>query len=413
MRKKDKQIDETGQLAERQKQINARLKALGLNPQNHVEMTPEDFKPTVFIPTGIVEIDSVIGCDGFPQGTLIELCGESQSGKTFAALTFIASACSRGLRSAFMNVENTFYDERAKAIGVPVGDYNKFELYNDLGTAETWATLITEMIKSKEYGVIVVDSVSALVPEADYTRAFDKDPKIGAHAMFMNRFMRRILPLCKASGTIVILINQFRMGAADGARSSMDMVKKATGGAAMDFFTHIRLWINKLGFVDGIIKNADGDIIGGKSQVVVMKNRFGPPGGKTIFSIMFTDAERDHVIELLYRGTMKGPDPQNKYITYVRKEYKYVDLTTGEIYCKSKSPYEFVEMLKEAPAPEKLTRGDESKNGFEWLCGRLKATPADIEAIEKKLERVRNAEGLEMVYGDDEGANELIRDEEE
>ncbi|MFM9587299.1 hypothetical protein, partial [Streptomyces caniscabiei] len=90
-----------------------------------------------------------------------------------------------------------------------------------------------------------------------------------------------------------------------------------------------------------------------------------------------------------------------------RKEYRYIDFGTGEVLCKSKDPYEFMEMLIEAPAPSKLTRGDISTTGFEWLCGRLKATQLDIEAIHARLERERKAKD-NMVYGDDEGANALI-----
>ena len=362
--KKDKDNPDA---AARRKLIEARLQAVGIkSAKNKVRMGKGAYKEVEFLPTGQPEIDLVLGeGGGIPAGTVVEFCGESQSGKTFLSLKLIAQAHKRGKRAAFMNIESSFYPPRAEALGVDIENEDIFELYENLGSAETYGELIVGMVKTGEYSVIVVDSVSAMIPEADYDKDLADNAKIGAHAQFINRFLKKLVPACADSGTIVILINQFRMGAGEGKNAPM--VKQAVGGKGMEYFCHMRLWINKIYGKDGIVLNSDGERVGGKSRMNVMKTRYGTPGVLAEFSIMFTAEERDPIAEFFLRAT----DQYKEFILVNRKVYSYVDKETGEVHCKSKNQVEFLEELMSAPTQSKLTKGDTSTNGFEWVCGRL------------------------------------------
>ena len=112
-----------------------------------------------------------------------------------------------------------------------------FEVYQDIEYAETYCKLLIELVRSGEYGVIVVDSISALIPEVDYDKDFDENPKIGAHAMLMNRVAKKLLGLCAKTDTTVIMINQFRMANAGNPINKTEMIKSSTGGKAVEYFS--------------------------------------------------------------------------------------------------------------------------------------------------------------------------------
>jgi protein RecA len=336
-----------------------------------------------FIPTGVFEVDSILGAGmGIPSGTLIEFCGESQSGKTWLGYKLIAEAQKLNKKCAFINVENSYYPQRATSCGVNI---NQLVLIENVGSAEKYGELIKFMVESSEYGVIVIDSISAMIPNDELEKSLEQVQTIGLHARFVKRLTKDLTAKTAASGTIVVLVNQLYMGA--GAMPG-SMVKTASGGNAMNYFTHMRLWINKINGAAGQVtkKDAEGKdvIIGGKSKVLLVKTRYGQPGLTCEFKIMFHDDEISNPVdEFLYKAKAKGFE----YIKEVRKKFIYVfDEITGEM-VDSKDPYEFCQLLQKTPAPEKRTRGDISTTAFEYICGRLKITEkplADlIEAINK------------------------------
>jgi protein RecA len=336
-----------------------------------------------FIPTGVFEVDTILGAGmGIPSGTLIEFCGESQSGKTWLGYKLIAEAQKLNKKCAFINVENSYYPQRATSCGVNI---NQLVLIENVGSAEKYGELIKFMVESSEYGVIVIDSISAMIPNDELEKSLEQVQTIGLHARFVKRLTKDLTAKTAASGTIVVLVNQLYMGA--GAMPG-SMVKTASGGNAMNYFTHMRLWINKINGAAGQVtkKDAEGKdvIIGGKSKVLLVKTRYGQPGLTCEFKIMFHDDEISNPVdEFLYKAKAKGFE----YIKEVRKKFIYVfDEITGEM-VDSKDPYEFCQLLQKTPAPEKRTRGDISTTAFEYICGRLKITEkplADlIEAINK------------------------------
>jgi protein RecA len=365
--------------ADQERFLKQKLKALGIDEKCVKSGDVEDIE---FIPTGVFEVDSILGAGmGIPSGTLIEFCGESQSGKTWLGYKLIAEAQKSGKKCAFFNIENSYYPLRALSCGV---NTSQLMLIENVGSAEKYGELLKFMVEAGNYSVIVVDSISAMIPNDELEKSLEQAQTIGLHAKFVKRLTKDLTAKTAATGTIVVLINQLYMGA--GVMPGT-FAKTASGGNAMNYFTHMRLWINKINGAAGQVtkKDAEGKdvVIGGKSKVIVMKTRYGQPGVTGEFKIMFTDDETTNPVdEFLYKAKAKGFE----YIKEIRKKFIYTNVDTGEV-VESKDPYEFCKLLMSQPAPEKRTRGDNSITAFEYICGRLKviAKPLSdlVEAIKK------------------------------
>lgn len=363
---------------ERQKVLEARLKALGLAPNKLLRGDQLDNKHKEFIPTGQTEIDIALGdIPGLATGSVVEFIGESQSGKTFLALKCAAEAHKENKRVCFMNIENSFYEPRAKALGVQTRNPDLFELYENIGSGEQWGEWIKKCCKSKEYGLIITDSITAMIPQADYDKSLEDESKIGAHAKLTGRLAQKMTELCADTGTIVIFINQFRYGA---GVIKGTFAKKPTGGESLGFYCHTRLVFSKINGASGEVYNSEKEIIGGRSKVFVLKNRFGSPHATVDFPIYFSAVESDPIIEFLMRSKAK----QFELIKEVRKVYKYVT-EEGEV-IESKSPKEFIKKLQSTEAPTKRVKGDESKTVFDYICRKIKFSPAMVEKLNQKLE---------------------------
>ena len=359
--------------------LKQKLKSLGIDEKC---IKPGDVENIEFIPTGVFEVDSILGAGmGIPTGTLIEFCGESQSGKTWLGYKLIAEAQKQGKKCVFFNIENSYYPQRAMSCGVNV---SQLLLIENVGSAEKYGELLKYMVETGDYSVIVVDSVSAMIPNDELEKSLEQVQTIGLHARFVKRLTKDLTAKTAATGTIVVLINQLYMGA--GAMPGT-MTKTASGGNAMNYFTHMRLWINKINGAAGQVtkKDAEGKdvVIGGKSKVLVMKTRYGQPGVTGEFKIMFTDDDTTNPVdEFLYKAKAKGFE----YIKEIRKKFIYTNTDTGEV-VESKDAYEFCKLLMDQPAPEKRTRGDNSTTAFEYICGRLKVIGKPLndllEAIKK------------------------------
>jgi protein RecA len=383
---------------EHQKLLKQKLKALGIDEK---AVTNGEQEPVEFISTGVFEVDTILGEGmGVPTGTLVEFCGESQSGKTWLAYKLMAQAQEKGKSCAFFNIENSYYPPRAISCGV---DISKLLLVENVGSAEKYGELLKFMVESGEYGVIVVDSISAMIPQDELAKTLEQVQTIGLHARFVKRLAKDLTAKTASTGTIVVLINQLYMGA--GAMPGT-MAKTATGGNAMNYFTHMRLWINKINGAAGQVtkKDAEGKdiIIGGKSKVVVMKTRYGQPGQIGEFKIMFTNDETTNPVdEFLFKAKAKGFE----YIKEVRKKFSYVCPNTGEV-LESKDSYEFCKLLQNQPAPEKRTRNDNSTTAFEFICGRIKVVGKPLADLTAAIIKGPPSEEPDLDLMDDEDEDE-------
>ena len=366
---------------ERLKMIEKQMKSLGI-PRSCLVVGEEFNVPHEWIPTGIVEIDSILGdFSAIPAGTLVEFCGEPQSGKTHVAMKLIAEAQKQGKRAVYCNVENAFFEPRANALGVNTRDFSKFLMLKEIDTAEKWGDMVRLLVESGQYAVIVIDSITALVPEVEMTKSLSDNPKIGVHAQFINRMQKQLLQACSTSGTIVVLINQFRMG--QGAMA-MQMVKTPTGGASVGYLCHMRLWFDRIRGAAGKIIGEDGEeVVGGKSKVYLAKTRFGEPEQTTIFPIYYKEANVNLLGEFLYVAQSRGKE----YIKVYRKKYQYIDKDTGEVYGNTIDPIEFVKLLLTLPPPADKPKKDTSTNVFDYICNRLKYTPEQNKQILEYLDK--------------------------
>jgi recombination protein RecA len=364
--------------------FEAKMASMGYGDQLK---TGKDLEDVEFLPTGQPEIDSLLGNGGgIPRGSLVELAGESMSGKTYLSYKIMAEENKLGNLCCYVNVENSFFPPRAAECGVEVDDPNLFRILEDIETAEEYGEVIFAMVESGLFGVITVDSISALIPDDDFNKTLDETPKIGEHAKFIKRFVKKLAPMCKKSGTIVILINQFYMGQSDVSfPGAQTMQKQATGGNAMNFFPHVRFWMNPVGGKSGKIIDDDGEVIGGKSKFLLKKTRYSPPYTECTFPIMFGAYQRDFVHELIHLAKLKMKDT----VKEVRKVLYYYS-EDGEELIKTKDKVAFVVELMATDPPETLPRGVKAETAFDWVVNRTKFSPKDVESLQQQLQELSN-----------------------
>ena len=366
--------------AERQKILDQRLKALNVQDKI-IQGDKFDTRHQEYIPTGIPEIGSVLGdFPGYAQGNLVELIGESGSGKTYVALRAASEAQKKGMKVAFFNIENSFYEPRANDIGVITRDENIFQLIPNLGSGETMCDIILAMVESGLYGLIVVDSITALIPNDVLEKTFDQPRKIGAHATLVGALASKLTYKCGETNTTVILINQYRIGA--GAMPGT-FTRKATGGEGLIYYDHYRFSFKKIGGAKGAVYNAEKEIIGGKSQITVEKNRYGPPKVQVIFPIYFAKEESDPIADFFMRASARHVELIKESGSKNKKKFSYVTEDGESI--ESPDIKEFIKLLQTLPAPSNRSKKDTSTNVFEFICRKIKFEDKSIELLNAKL----------------------------
>ncbi len=225
------------------------------------------------ISSGSISIDFALGVGGYPKGRIIEIYGPESSGKTTLALHAIAEVQKKGGRAAFIDAENAIDPRYAKALGVNID-----ELVLSQPDSGEQALEITEMlIKSGAIDLVVIDSVAALVPQAELDGEMS-DAHVGLQARLMSKAMRKLAGVMNRSDCTAIFINQLRekIGVMFGNPET------TTGGKALKFYASIRLDVRK----GEAIKNGT-DQIGNKVTVKVVKNKVAPPFKIALIDIMY------------------------------------------------------------------------------------------------------------------------------
>ena len=225
------------------------------------------------IPTGSLLLDEALGVGGYPKGRIIEIYGPESSGKTTLALHAIAEAQKKGGKAAFVDAEHSIDPVYAKKLGVDID-----ELILSQPDSGEEALEITEMLaQSGEIAVIVVDSVAALVPQAELDGVMS-DNQVGLQARLMSKAMRKLAGVLNKTETTVIFINQLRekVGVMYGNPET------TTGGRALKFYASVRLDIRR----SEAIKDGN-DIIGNTVKVKVVKNKVAPPFKSCLIDIIY------------------------------------------------------------------------------------------------------------------------------
>lgn len=258
----DKTLDQV--LADIEKQFG-KGSVMKLGEQEHQQID--------VISSGSISLDVALGIGGYPKGRIVEIYGPESSGKTTFALHAIAEAQKKGGRVAFIDAEHSLDPQYAAKVGVNIDEL----LLSQPDNGEQALEICEALVRSGAISVIVIDSVAALVPQAEIEGEMG-DSHVGLQARLMSQALRKLSGVINKTNTIAIFINQLR----EKVGVMFGNPEVTPGGRALKFYSSIRLEIRK-----GEQIKLGTDIIGNKTNIKVVKNKMAPPFKTCSVDIMY------------------------------------------------------------------------------------------------------------------------------
>lgn len=310
------------------------------------------------VPSGSLGLDIALGVGGVPKGRVVEVYGPESGGKTTVALHMVAEVQKRGGIAGFIDAEHALDPVYAKKIGVDIDN-----LYISQPDTGEQALEITEtMVRSGAVDIVIVDSVAALVPKAEIEGEMG-DSHVGLQARLMSQALRKLTAIIGKTNCTVIFINQLR----EKVGVMFGNPETTTGGRALKYYSSIRLEVRR-----GEQIKKDGEAIGNRTKIKVVKNKVAPP---------FRTAEVDII-----------------YGEGISREGDILDLAVAEnIVNKSGAWYAY--------NGDKIGQGRENAKLF------LKEHPDLMEEVEQKVrEKYAQKEGVDQVENEEKASDKTVKE---
>ena len=315
------------------------------------------------IPTGSLTLDVALGIGGIPKGRIIERYGPESSGKTTLALHAVAESQKAGGTAAFIDAEHALDPVYARKLGVDIDNL----IVSQPDTGEQALEIAEALVRSGAIDIIVVDSVAALVPKAEIDGDMG-DTHVALQARLMSQALRKLAGVLNKSKTAIIFINQLR----EKVGIMFGNPETTPGGRALKFYASVRLDIRRIENI-----KVDGEVVGNRTRVKVVKNKVAPPFREAEFDILYGEgiSKEGSVLDLAvnldiieksgawfsYKGNKIGQGREN-----VKKYLKENPKILAEVEEKIRANYsKAFEQALDEQAPETVEDNNEDEEEIE------------------------------------------------